>query len=162
MVTVWYPAGPGGKNVTLGESPLFMGTEAMLNAPIAEGQYPVVLLSHGAGLAGTPEAMSWIAVPLAKQGYVVAAPLHLGNGGIDRSATETIKLWLRPPDISATLDVLQRQPFLENHLQLGSVGVLGLSMVEAPPCRWREPGSIRLVLQNTVTTLLLTPRSAAG
>lgn len=128
MVTVWYPAGPGGKNVTLGESPLFMGTEAMLNAPIAEGQYPVVLLSHGAGLAGTPEAMSWIAVPLAKQGYVVAAPLHLGNGGIDRSATETIKLWLRPPDISATLDALQGQPFLENHLQLGSVGVLGLSM----------------------------------
>ncbi len=127
VVTVWYPADAGGKPVTLGESVFFVGTSAMLEAPISGGKYPLILLSHGAGLGGTPQAMSWIATPLAKQGFVVAAPTHPGNGGANRSAAETMKLWLRPADISATLDAVERQPLLENHLEPGRVGVLGLS-----------------------------------
>lgn len=127
-VIVWYPADAGGKPVTLGESPFFIGTRAMLDAPISHGRYPVILLSHGAGLGGTPQAMSWIATPLAKHGFIVAAPVHFGNGGVSRSAAETMKLWLRPADISATLDALEKQPLFEDHLEPGRTGVLGLSM----------------------------------
>ncbi len=127
-VLVWYPAGLGGKPITVGDSPLFVGAEAMLGAPVAHGRYPVILLSHGAGLGGTPEAVSWIAAPLASRGFVVAAPLHMGNGGSGRSAAETMKLWLRPPDISAALDLLEEQTFFDGHIEVGKVGVLGLSM----------------------------------
>jgi len=127
-VTIWYPADAGGKSVTLGESAFFLGTDAMLEAPISRGKYPLILLSHGAGLGGTPQAISWIATPLAKQGFIVAAPTHPGNTGVNRSALETMKLWLRPADISATLDALEKQPFFENHLEAGKVGALGLSM----------------------------------
>ncbi len=127
-VTVWYPANAGGKPVTLGESQFFYGTDAMLDAPIAHGRYPLILLSHGAGLGGTPQAMSWIATPLAKHGFIVAAPLHFGNGGASRSAAETMKLWLRPADISATYDALEKQTLFEDHLEPGRTGVLGLSM----------------------------------
>lgn len=127
-VTIWYPADAGGKPVTLGESVFFVGTRAMLEAPIARGKYPLILLSHGAGLGGTPEAMSWIATPLAKQGFIVAAPTHPGNTGANRSAAETMKLWLRPADISATLDAVEKQPLFENHFEPERVGVLGLSM----------------------------------
>jgi predicted dienelactone hydrolase len=127
-VIVWYPAGPGGKQITVGEGPFFVGTEAMLDAPISHGRFPVILLSHGAGLGGTPEAVSWIAAPLARRGFIVAAPLHFGNGGSSRSAAETMRLWLRPADLSATLDALEREPSLEDHLEQGKVGVLGLSM----------------------------------
>nr|CAD6437053.1 dienelactone hydrolase [Rhizobium sp. Q54] len=127
-VFVWYPAGPGGRSIKVGENAFFVGADAMLNAPVSQGRYPVILLSHGAGLGGTPEAASWIAAPLAKRGFVVAAPLHPGNGGSGRSAAETMKLWLRSSDISATLDALEQQPFLQAHLEQAKVGVLGLSM----------------------------------
>ena len=80
-VTVWYPAQSGGEKVVLGESVFFEGTPAMLDAPISNGRFPLILLSHGAGLAGNPQAISWIAAPLAKQGFVVAAPAHPGTSG---------------------------------------------------------------------------------
>jgi predicted dienelactone hydrolase len=127
-VTVWYPANAGGQSVTLGESVFFLGTSAMRDAPIARGKYPLILLSHGAGLGGTPQAMSWIATPLAKQGFIVAAPTHPGNGGVNRSAAETMKLWLRPADISATLDAIEKDASFKDSLETGMVGTLGLSM----------------------------------
>lgn len=127
-VTVWYPASPGGTPVTLGESVFFTGTAAMLDAPVADGRFPLVLLSHGAGLAGNAQALSWIATPLARQGFVVAAPAHPGNSGPGRSAAETMKLWLRPADLTATLDALEHAPLLGDHVQRDRAGVLGLSM----------------------------------
>jgi predicted dienelactone hydrolase len=127
-VTIWYPADAGGQSVTLGDSAFFVGTPAMLDAPISRGKYPLILLSHGAGLGGNAAAMSWIAAPLAKQGFVVAAPTHPGNTGPHRSAAETMKLWLRPTDISETLDAMHANAFFNERLELERVGMLGLSM----------------------------------
>lgn len=127
-VTIWYPAQKGGKPVVLGENAFFAGTKAMLEAPIASGKYPLILLSHGAGLGGNAQAMSWIATPLAKQGFIVAAPTHPGNTGANRSAAETMKLWMRAADISATLDAIETQSFLLPHVAHGKIGVLGFSM----------------------------------
>lgn len=127
-VTVWYPAQPGGDTVTLGDTALFVGTSAMRDAPICSGKFPLILLSHGAGLAGTPQALSWIATPLARQGFIVAAPTHPGNTGPNRSAAETMKLWLRPADLTATLDTTEKNAFFRDHLEQAKVGVLGLSM----------------------------------
>ncbi|WP_320409370.1 MULTISPECIES: dienelactone hydrolase [unclassified Aureimonas] len=127
-VTVWYPAAPGGEKVVLGEGPFFAGTSARLDAPVAEGRFPLVLLSHGAGLAGRADAISWIAAPLAQRGFIVAAPTHPGNSGPNRSAAETIKVWLRPADIARTLDAMERSDLAKQHLAPNQVGVLGLSM----------------------------------
>ncbi len=127
-VTVWYPAQPGGEPVTLGDSQLFVGSPAMRDAAISGGKFPVILLSHGAGLAGSPQALSWIAAPLARQGFIVAAPTHPGNVGKSRSAAETMKLWLRPADLMATLDAMDKEAFFQGHVEQGKVGVLGLSM----------------------------------
>jgi predicted dienelactone hydrolase len=125
---VWYPSKGGGQETLLGDSQFFAGTSSWQDAAVADGKFPIVLLSHGAGLAGNPESLSWIAAPLAAKGFVVAAPRHPGNSGKDRSALETMKLWLRPNDISQTLDQLQQVPLLKVHLDLERVGVLGLSM----------------------------------
>ena len=126
--TVWYPASEGGSRQVLGETALFIGTPAMRDAPMADGRYPVILLSHGAGIAGTPAGVSWLAAPLAQHGFIVAAPTHPGNGGPDKSAAETMKLWLRPGDISATLDAIGRTAFFGPHIVPEKVGMLGLSM----------------------------------
>lgn len=127
-VTVWYPAGSGGKSVTLGENIFFVGTSAMLDAPISDGKFPLILLSHGAGLAGNAQALSWIAIPLARQGFVVAAPTHPGNTGATRSAAETMKLWLRPADITETLNAMDKDSLFKEHLEHDKAGTLGLSM----------------------------------
>ncbi|WP_448950464.1 alpha/beta hydrolase family protein [Labrys neptuniae] len=127
-VTVWYPAQPGGEPVRLGDGAFFVGTSAKRDAPIASGRFPLILLSHGAGLGGTAEAVSWMAAPLAAQGFVVVAPNHPGNGGANRSAGETMKLWLRPIDISDSLTAMVADSFFKDHLRTDEVGVLGLSM----------------------------------
>jgi len=127
-VTVWYPAQAGGAPVVLGESVFFRGTPALRDAPILEGKFPLILLSHGAGLAGNPQAVSWIAAPLAQQGFVVVAPMHPGNSGQNRSAAETMKLWLRPGDLTETLNAMEKDSFFKEHLDQGRIGALGLSM----------------------------------
>ena len=127
-VTVWYPARPGGKIVLLGDNPLFDGTPAMRDAPIASGTFPLILLSHGAGLAGSAQALSWMATALAERGFVVAAPTHPGNSGANRSAAETMKLWLRPADLTSTLNAMEKETFFSDHLARGEIGALGLSM----------------------------------
>ncbi|GGG65270.1 dienelactone hydrolase [Salipiger pallidus] len=127
-VTIWYPASAGGETVLLGENVFFNGTPAMQDAPFLDGEFPLVLLSHGAGLAGRSEAMSWIATPLAQNGFIVAAPTHPGNTGPGRSAAETMKLWLRPADISDTLDAIEDSPTFQRHVASDRIGVLGLSM----------------------------------
>ncbi|OLP61542.1 dienelactone hydrolase [Xaviernesmea oryzae] len=127
-VTVWYPAEPGGTPVLSGDNAFFDGTPAWKDAPVAAGPYPLILLSHGAGLGGTPDAMSWMAAALADQGFIVAAPTHPGNGGAHRSAEQTIKLWLRPGDVGAALEAVQATPAFAGHLAPGTIGLLGLSM----------------------------------
>lgn len=127
-VIIWYPASSGGESVLLGENIFFEGTKAMRTAPISTGQFPLILLSHGAGLGGRAEAVSWVATALAKKGFIVVAPAHPGNTGPDRSAAETMKLWLRPSDLSETLDVIEKNEFFQSHINVDKIGVLGLSM----------------------------------
>lgn len=127
-VTIWYPADEGGTAVTLGENIFFKGTPVEEGAPIRNGEFPLVLLSHGAGLAGHAGAMGWIAAPLAQEGFIVAAPTHPGNTGRDRSAEETMKLWLRPSDLSKTLDMIEGDQTFHSHVARDQIGVLGLSM----------------------------------
>ncbi|PSH67987.1 dienelactone hydrolase [Phyllobacterium brassicacearum] len=126
-VTVWYPAQAGGEEVLLGDNAFFVGTSAMRDAPISDGKYPLILLSHGAGLAGSAQALSWIATPLAEHGFVVAAPTHPGNTGRNRSAFETMRIWLRPAGLIATFTI-ETDAFFQNHLDQDKIGVLGLSL----------------------------------
>jgi predicted dienelactone hydrolase len=127
-VTVWYPASPRGETVMLGENPFFEGTPAMQDAPVADGRFSLVVLSHGAGLGGRAEAASWLAAPLAEAGFIVVAPTHPRNTGPDRSAEETMKLWLRPADLSAAIDAIAEDDGFQSRIDAGSIGVLGLSM----------------------------------
>ena len=162
-VTVWYPADAGGTPVTLGESAFFVGTDAMLEAPISRGRYPLILLSHGAGLGGTPQAMSWIATPLAKQGFIVVAPTHPGNAGANRSAAETMKLWLRPADITATLDAIEKDaPFRRSASKPTRSAHSGFRQAETLFWRLSALVSTQSVWRATVTPTPSIPRFAGG
>ncbi|MCR9419805.1 hypothetical protein NB498_20910, partial [Vibrio alginolyticus] len=72
-VYYWYPTTNEKNNFSFGRGNIFKSVETQLDAPLASGKFPVVLLSQG----GTRSAFShsgWIASSLAQQGYVVVVP----------------------------------------------------------------------------------------
>ena len=125
-VTVWYPALSGGEKTLVGGGRIFNGTPAFANAPVAPGQYPLILLSHGSG--GSVEGMSWIASRLAAAGYIVAGPNHPGTTSGDSTPQATPKLWQRTQDLSTVLNALTRDGQWKNAIDSDRVGVLGFSL----------------------------------
>ncbi|WP_234819590.1 MULTISPECIES: hypothetical protein [Sinorhizobium] len=102
QVTVWYPAEPGGKAVLVGDNQVFKGAPALSEAPLLEGRYPLVVMSHGSG--GRIQGMSWLAAELARAGFVVAGPNHPGTTSGNSTPADTPKLWERTHDLSFVID----------------------------------------------------------
>ena len=122
---IWYPATPGGKQVTVGGNGVFYGTPAGRNAPHRDGVFPLVLISHGAG--GNAGQFGWIASQLASAGYVVALPNHPGTTSRNASAEAAVRVWERPQDVSAVLDHMTANPDAYPYVDLTRVGVVGFS-----------------------------------
>lgn len=102
---VWYPAGaPSGRTV---EGPFAMG--ATRGAPLGNRRYGLVLVSHGTG--GGRLNHRDTAIRLAKAGYIVAAPEHIGDSWRDSRYSGTAANWRRRPrQLSAVLDRLLADP----------------------------------------------------
>ena len=90
-VTIKFPMWPRGPEVILGE--------AAIDAPPAEGSFPLVVLSHGFSL--NPEWYRTIAEHLATHGYVVLAPEHAESDWFTDVVSASLS---RPADVSATID----------------------------------------------------------
>lgn len=123
-VMVWYPARAGGKPVTIGENGVFRGAPGQRNAPVADGPFPVVVVSFG-GLRAAPNQAAWLDRRLAERGFVVAdvaSPHLLGDGDVGRAPAE---IWKRPADLSTALTAVEQAPFLAGRLDTTRVGALG-------------------------------------
>jgi predicted dienelactone hydrolase len=125
-VTAWYPAGAGGTVVTVGDNAVFQGTPARQGAQVADGSFPLILLSHG-GLHSALDSGAWIAARLAARGFVVAAPAPPRLEG-QRAKDAPQELWLRPADLAATLTAVQSDPALQARLDAQAIGVLGFRL----------------------------------
>ena len=123
--TIWYPANPGGKAVTVGGNGVFYGTPAGRGAPHQEGRFPVVIISHGAG--GNSGQFGWIASQLAGAGFVVVLPNHPGTTTGNASAEAAVRVWERPADVSAVLDELTNTASEYPYLNTDQISVLGFS-----------------------------------
>ena len=125
-VTVWYPAADGGVPVLVGDDRLFRGTAAWRDAPLAEGRFPLVLVSHGSG--GDIRRLGWLASRLAARGFVVAGPNHPGTTRGDSTPADTTRIWERPTDLSAVLTSMTKDPMWASHLDADRIGALGFSL----------------------------------
>ncbi|MEM8535280.1 MAG: dienelactone hydrolase [Chloroflexota bacterium] len=122
-VSLWYPASEGGSVSTLGGNNVFEGVPVQQDAAIAEGEFPVVLLAHG-GLRAAPNLSSWIASYLATRDFIVAVP-HPPQLGPDDAQASIAEVWLRPSDLSATLEAIETDSAVNVHMKEDSVGVVG-------------------------------------
>lgn len=121
--SVWYPIDEGVSGSIVGGNKVFEGISVGQDAPIAEGEYPIILLSHG-GLRSASNLSGWIASGLAERGYIVAEP-HPPRLSSDEAEAAIAESWLRPSDLSATLNAIENDATLKAHVKDDSVGVVG-------------------------------------
>ncbi len=108
-VEVWYPAEPSpGASATkyaggLATSPF----GAVRDAKALAGPWPLVMFSHGNG--GIRDQSVFLTEWLARHGFVVASPEHVGNSiwSMDNNLGGVMPIW-RPKDIRAVVDTLAK------------------------------------------------------
>lgn len=125
-VYIWYPAQSGGSVELIAQNALFFGHHVRRDAPPAQGEHPVVMLSHGSG--GNARQLGWIASELALRGNIVIGTDHPGTTSGDSDPFQTIRIWERPADISRLLDHVLMTPPMGLNPDETQVGVLGFSL----------------------------------
>ena len=97
------------------------------DAPIAKGQFPLVVVSHGNG--GSHLLYRTIATHLAKNGYVVAMLEHPGNNRNNNQLEGTHEnLVNRPRHVRLTIDAVSADAQFMASLQPNNVAILGHSI----------------------------------
>ena len=102
------------------------GVRAMPGAAMAEGRFPLVLISHGHG--GGALGHHDLATTLADAGFIVASIEHAGDSYRDQSGFGTERVLLgRAWQVSALIDTLLADPRLAPHIDATRIGVAGFS-----------------------------------
>ncbi|MNH00258.1 Alpha/beta hydrolase family protein [compost metagenome] len=118
----FYPANGTPRNNRIDGYPIQVAEEA----PVALGQFPLLVLSHGN--TGSPLALHYLATALARRGFVVVAVVHPGDNARDPSRLGTLSnLYGRPLQVSAAITAARGDALLGPFLDDGKVGVIGYS-----------------------------------
>ena len=98
-----------------------------MDAPVANGRFPLVIVSHGNG--GSHLLYRTICTHLAQHGYVVAILEHYGNNRNNNSLENTYEnLVNRPRHVSMTIDEVSAHPVFNSSVQADNVAVIGHSI----------------------------------
>jgi predicted dienelactone hydrolase len=122
-VLVHYPTYETSKPIAFG--PYTM--EVSPDAEMIEGQFPLVIISHGTG--GSPLLYRTINTNLAKMGFIVVMIEHYGNNRLNNELegkNENFTNRLR--HISLTIDFMFSTNEFKEHLQPNNVAVIGHSI----------------------------------
>lgn len=97
------------------------------DAPLAEGKFPVVVISHGNG--GSHLVYRAISTHLARNGYVVALLEHAGNNRNNNELEGTHEnLVNRPRHVRLTIDAVSSNPQFIACVQPDNVAIIGHSI----------------------------------
>ncbi|GGA85629.1 dienelactone hydrolase [Brucella endophytica] len=120
---VWYPTSTPEKPWQAGPFTI----SASQNAPVATGQrFPVVLFSHGRG--GSPLSHRDLEASLAREGFVVVAPAHLGDTvGQPRAKNQAQILRARPRQALEALNAVLADSRFAEHVDPQRIGMIGYS-----------------------------------
>lgn len=101
--------------------------DVCLDAKIIEGQFPLIIISHGNG--GSPLLYRTISTYLAKNGYIVAMIEHYGNNRNNNVLENTTEnLMARPKHVSLTIDFLLADHWFSESIAEEKIGIIGHSM----------------------------------
>ncbi|MBW4708034.1 hypothetical protein KX928_09565 [Roseobacter sp. YSTF-M11] len=123
---VWYPSHAQGAPGLLRGSAVWRDITGHLDARIAPGVFPLVLISHG--MYGNTVNQAWLAKRLAAEGIISVLPNHPGTTSFDRDAFEARRLWLRATDLSVSLDQVLTDPRFADHIDGTRIAAAGHSL----------------------------------
>jgi predicted dienelactone hydrolase len=100
---------------------------AAWDAPVAGTGLPLVVVSHGNN--GSPWTLRDLGAHLARAGFAVVLPEHVGNSRGDGRLTGTVaNLRNRPRHVSLALDAVLADDALGPRVRRGPVGLVGMSI----------------------------------
>lgn len=169
-VLIMYPTGSPERPQNLGPYP----ADLAMNAPVAAGTYPLVVISHGSG--GSHLLYRGLAAHLARHGLVVALPEHpLDNRNDNTLAGTAANLANRPRQLRQVIDRVYAGDLAGPHLRPGTVAIVGhslggytgLALAGGRPVAFphetpdRQPRPVDVTADDRVTALvLLAPATA--
>lgn len=120
---VWYPTRRKSGTVKVGD----WNFRASRNAPVMEGPWPVIILSHD--VTGSAWTHHDIAAALAARGFIVAAPTHDHDNGEDMALLFSDReLPVRALQLRAALDVVLEHPQIGPQADTSRIAFLGFGM----------------------------------
>lgn len=126
-VQAWYPIAD--KTPAIPAKGIWKQANVAENAPVnlqvatnKNEKLPLIVLSHG--YKGTPESLSWLALSLVKNGFIVVAAQHNDSGA---DAKPFMEHWQRAVDVSFVLKELQKTEFAK-YIDFSRVGMAGYSV----------------------------------
>lgn len=120
---VVYPAADGADTSS---KPRSDDVDAHIDAPIAAGRHPLIVLSHGHG--GDMYGHRDLAEALARHGYIVVAPEHAGDTWRDQSGFGTDRVLLgRAWQASAVLSAVLADAAVSPYVDPARIGAAGFS-----------------------------------
>ena len=122
-VTIWYPAADDGEPVHIGANGVFRGVPAREGVKLADGHFPVVIVSAG-GMRAAPDLLAWLDRDLATKGFVVA-DVHADPLGAKDAARASAEIWKRPEDLSAALSGLLEMGSFAGQIESDKIAALG-------------------------------------
>ncbi|CAG9265155.1 Putative dienelactone hydrolase [Paraburkholderia unamae] len=94
--------------------------------PVPDNRFPVVLISHGRG--GGPLSHRELATALARAGFIVILPTHVGDAsGHPRAASQAQILIDRPRQAQAALNAVLADARFSARVDAGRMGLIGYS-----------------------------------
>ncbi|KZL29098.1 alpha/beta hydrolase family protein [Pseudovibrio sp. WM33] len=124
QIAVMFPA-VGKHQTVIAENEIFYGTSVFKDAEPIQGQYPVVLLSHGWG--GNYARMAWLSAGLVSRGAIVVAVNHPNTTTFDFDYASALDHWTRAEDMSAALDYVLQDPIFAPIIDETRIFATGLS-----------------------------------
>ncbi|XBS69312.1 alpha/beta fold hydrolase [Acerihabitans sp. KWT182] len=95
-------------------------------APAADNRFPVVLISHGRG--GGPLSHRELAIALARAGFIVVVPTHVGDAArYPRASSQARILIDRPRQAEAALNAVLADRRFSSHVDINRIGMIGYS-----------------------------------
>lgn len=125
-VEVWYPTYDTLTLISRNEKEIFKPISSIQNAGFAEGQFPLLIVSHGTG--GNRFSLTWLIERMVKEGYMVVSLGHYGNTTFYKLPREFVKWWERAIDIKFVLGKILENEELKSRIRQENIGGIGFSL----------------------------------
>ncbi|OSP53594.1 hypothetical protein [Pseudoruegeria sp. SK021] len=123
LLSIWYPSEEQASG-TIGGNAVFEGAPAASDAPVPEGTFPVVVVSHG-GLRSATDSGAWLSSSIAREGYVV---VEVNAPRPDNAAVATNEIWQKPQDIRRAIDLVLADEAWGPRIDESKVSVVGFAL----------------------------------